>query len=275
MRATSWILAAMLFAPSALADTKVDKKACSDSYEKAQVLQKANKFTDARAEVVVCMQDACPKWIQTECGKWLADIDEHQPTLVVAARDAEGHDILDASIEIDGAMVSSKVDGSPVRVDPGPHTVRVIQDGQVTEQKVVTRWGDKNRALQFTLKGATHDTTSTAPAAKRGSMVPSIVVGSLGVVALGVSIGVGLAAKSDVDAMRSAGGCAPHCAQGDIDSANTKLIVSDILTGVGVAGIATSVLLFIFRPTVKENTAFVISPALSGRGGGASLGVRF
>jgi hypothetical protein len=267
MRSSSiaWIAALTLVAPSALADKK---KECSDSYEKAQVLQKASRLTEERAELAVCTLDACPKWIQTECVKWLADIDEHQPSLVIAAKDAQGHDVLEGMVEIDGA--ASKLGPSPIRVDPGQHTIKVTADNQVgTEQKVVARWGEKNRVISFTLasQAAVVDTPQpTGP--KRGSMVPAIVVGTLGLITLGTSIAIGLSAKADADDMRAR--CAPNCLQGDIDAANTKLIVSDVLTGVGIAGIAAGVLLFIFRPTVKEESAF-IAPHRSG----AAFGLRF
>jgi hypothetical protein len=273
MRGLPLALSLLSFTTLAFADKKVDKKACSDSYEKAQVMQKASRLNDERAELTVCTQDACPKWIQTECVKWLADIDEHQPSLVIAAKDSQGHDVLDASIEIDGSMISSKLDGSPIRVDPGQHTIKITPDGQAaTEMKVVARWGEKSRVVPIIL-GASSNATSEPPPAgtgpKRGSMVPAIAVAGLGVVALGVSIGVGLSGKADADDMRTR--CAPNCLQSDIDAANTKLLVSDVLTGVGIAGIAAGVLLFIFRPTVKETSAFVFEP----RRGGATLGLRF
>jgi hypothetical protein len=269
-RTTTLILAAVLCAPSALADKKVDKKACSDSYEKAQVLQKDSKLNDARVQLLVCSQDSCPKWIQTECVKWLADVDEHQPSIVIAAQDAQGKDVFDASVEIDGTMVSSKVEGAAVRVDPGPHTVRLVHDGQTTEQQIVARIGEKNRKVEILIKGGgASEPPPVEHTAKKASPVPAIVVGSLGLAALGTSIAIGLVAKSDVDSMRST--CAPHCMQSDIDAANTKLLISDVLTGVGIAGIAAGVLLFIFRPTVKENAGFLLQPAR----GGASLGLRF
>lgn len=269
MRSIAWILAAVLCAPSALADKKADKKACSEGYEKAQIYQKDNKLNDARAQLLVCTQDACPKWIQTECVKWLADVDEHQPSIVIAARDAQGKDVFDASVEIDGSMVSSKVEGTAVRVDPGQHTVRLIHDGQTTEQQFVARWGEKNRTVEIVLKGTSSEPPPIERSGKRGSPIPAIAVGVLGLGAIGASIGLTFAVKSDVDTMRAT--CAPHCNQGDIDAANTKLIVADIMVAAGIAAVGAGVLLFIFRPTVKENTAFVIQPTR----GGASLGLRF
>lgn len=263
MRRTALVLAVVLAAPSAFADTQLDKKTCSESYEKAQVLQKDNKMTDARAQLLVCSQEACPGWIKTECVKWLADIDEHQPSIVIAARDAQGKDVLDASVEIDGSMISSKVDGTAVKVDPGPHTVKLVHDGQTTEQQIVARVGEKNRTVEIVLKGA--PTTEPPPvdhAPKRGSPIPAIATGVLGLGAIGASIGLTFATKSDVDTMRMT--CAPRCNPSDVDAANTKLIVANVLFGVGVAAVAAGVLLFIFRPTVKENTALVVRPGQFG-----------
>lgn len=268
MRSIAWIAALMFVAPSALADKKVDKKECSDAYEKAQVLQKASRLNEERTELAVCTLDACPKWIQTECVKWLADIDEHQPSLVIAAKDGQGHDVLEGMVDIDGA--ASKLGPSPVRVDPGQHTIKVTAEGQVgTEQKVVARWGEKNRVIAFTLAPAqavVETPQSTGP--KRGSPVPAIVVGTLGLAALGISVALGLSGKADADDMRAR--CAPNCLQSDIDAANTKLVTSTVLTGVGIAGIAAGVLLFIFRPTVKEESAFIRAYPT-----GAAFGVRF
>lgn len=274
MRRAAW-LGLLVFAHGAAAsaaDKKAEKKACAEAYEKAQVLMKDSRPSEAREPLAVCARDACPKWIQSDCAKLLADVQDKQPSLVVSAKDGEGHDVRDATVEIDGAAQATHLDGAPIRVEPGDHKVRVVRGDAASEQTVTVRWGDTRRALSFVLEEPKAAPPPAPPAARRGSPVPAIVVGSVGLATLGASIVLGAVTKSDVDGMRAPGGCAPRCAPGDVDAANTRLVVSDVLTVVGIVGVAAGVVMFVLRPKVKEGPAAVtVTTSL----GGAGLGLRF
>ena len=80
------------------------------------------------------------------------------------------------------------------------------------------------------------------------SIVPVVVVGGIGVLALANFALFGLMGKSDVDKLQN---CKPNCAESDVDSARTKLIIADISLGVGVIGVGVAAFLYFTRPKIE------------------------
>jgi hypothetical protein len=77
--------------------------------------------------------------------------------------------------------------------------------------------------------------------------------------------------KSDVDDLQN---CKPNCAESDVDSARTKLIIADISLGVGVIGVGVAAFLYFTRPKIETKVQTGISSLrLTGgpvHGGGAA-----
>lgn len=277
--AVSVFALALSFATAAHADDP--KKQCADSYEKAQYLQRDGKLTAARAQLLVCAADACPGFVRSECAKWLTEVDANQPTVIFAVHDADGHDLVDVRVEVDGALLTEKVGGSALPVDPGEHTFRLTRSASsaAVEQKVVIRVTEKNRIVRFDFpREATGTGTGTETGAgtgtragSSGGFIPGIVVGAAGLAMLGVSIGLGVSAQSDADALRNSA-CAPRCPSSDLDAVKTKLIVGDVFLGVGIAALGVATVLFFVRPGkgTPQATLSVVPTAF-----GANATVRF
>jgi hypothetical protein len=231
------------------------RQQCADSYEKAQYLQRDGKLTAARAQLLVCARESCPAFVRTECAKWLGEVDASQPSVIFAVRDADGHDLIDVRVEIDGVLLTDKLGGSAFPVDPGEHTFRLTRSASSApiEQRVVVRSTEKNRIVRmdFPREAPAVPTPTSPPSAAtvgaKGSLVPSLVVAGVSLASIGVSIGLGISAQSDADGLR-ASACAPRCPSSDLDPVRTKLIVSDVLLGVGVVGLGVATWLFFARP---------------------------
>ena len=256
-------------APSARADDA--RQQCADSYEKAQYLQRDGKLTEARAQLLVCTREACPAFVRTECAKWLGDVDASQPTVIFAVRDADGRDLSDVRVEVDGVLLTEKVGGSALPVDPGEHTFRLTRSASSApiEQRVIVRSTEKNRIVRVdfpreTVAVVPSAAPVTAAGSTKGSLVPSLVVAGVGLASLGISIGLGVSAQGDADALR-ASACAPRCPSSDLDPVRTKLIVSDVLLGVGVVGLGVATWLFFARPgRDSPKAALSVGPTLGG-----------
>ena len=78
-----------LAAPAARADGP-SKDACISANESLQVSQRAGQFREARRQIAVCMSEACPAVLRSDCADHLAEIDRLQPTIVFDARDTRG-----------------------------------------------------------------------------------------------------------------------------------------------------------------------------------------
>jgi hypothetical protein len=273
-----------LFPASGRAD---EVAACVKASEDGQQLRDDGKYKRAREQFVMCSRDACPGIVKKDCTEWLQALDRSTPSVVVGARDAAGKDLVDVKVMLDGQPFVTKLDGKPLPVDPGAHTMRYEAAGSPpVEEQVVIHAGEKNRPLMVRFAGPAAPpeaprTVPGPPAPSGGSGgVPTaaIVVGAIGVVALGSFTFFGITGKGDVSDLRSSG-CAPNCDPAKVDAARNKLILADISLGVGVValGVATWMVLANMKtaPTgVTTGLTHVDVRAVAG-GGVAEIGARF
>lgn len=243
----------------ALAD---EREQCAAAAEQAQQLRDEGKYRHAREQMLVCARDVCPGPIRSDCGKWLTELDRDAPTVVFGARDSRGADVLDVKVSMDGSPIVEKLDGKPVLVDAGEHTFTFeTKDGVVKEERVLVRAAEKARPIIVTFEGITTSTgggggssippeQGGGPETREGSLVPSLVLGGVGVLALGSFAIFGISGKNDVDDLQK---CKPNCAESDVDSARTKLIIADISLGAGIVALAGAAFFYFTRPKVSTN----------------------
>ena len=67
------------------------------------------------------------------------------------------------------------------------------------------------------------------------------VVAGAGALALGGAAFLWVTGRSDISSMRSGCGAMHACAQSDVDAARTKLVVGDVVAGIGLAAIGVGV----------------------------------
>lgn len=272
------VVAAMAFEGVAFAAPD-DREQCASSAEDAQKLRDEGKYRRAREQMLVCARDVCPGPIKSDCGKWLTELDRDAPTVVFGARDSKGADVFDVKVSMDGNPIQEKLDGKPVLVDSGEHTFKFeAKDGSVKEEKVLLRAAEKARPIIATFGTTTTPPPPPPPGGGEGSIVPAIVVGGIGVIALGSFAIFGIGGKNDVDDLQK---CKPTCPEKDVDSARTKLIIADISLGVGIVALGVATYMFLTRPKVDTKvttgtTTWLRFDAAPVAGGGvAGLGGKF
>jgi hypothetical protein len=152
----------------------------------------------------------------------MTEVEAAMPTVVLAARDARGQDVLGALVSVDGVPIAQGLDGKPLEVDPGVHKFRFESAGAVVEQVVLVREGEKSRAITATL-----DRAPAAPAAPAGSASsPSLAssppvspwtwaFGGIGVLALGVGAYLELSVNADANGLEST--CGHSCSHAQVD----------------------------------------------------------
>jgi hypothetical protein len=161
----AWIAAAALWScPAAAADAAPAAGApvaeCIAASEKGQSERDAGHYRKARQAFVQCAREVCPAVVAKSCASWLRQLDETAPTLVLGARDEQGHDIDDVTVSFDGEPFVSKLDGRPIEVDGGSHVLRFERPGsEPVEQRVVLRAGEKARVVTVMLRSTAAATT--------------------------------------------------------------------------------------------------------------------
>jgi hypothetical protein len=115
-----------------------DKADCLAAQKAAQADKVAGKLTKALSEVATCSRPVCPKATQKTCNDLADTIVAMQPSVVFSAKDASGKPVTDVKVTVDGTQVATALDGSPVPLDPGPHTVHFESDGATPVDKSIT-----------------------------------------------------------------------------------------------------------------------------------------
>lgn len=154
MRRASVLLAVVATAALSTAHAAADdKQQCLAASDQGQQMRDDGKYRRAREAFAACARDACPALVRRDCVKWLADLEQSSPSIVVGAKDDKGGDLVDVTVLVDGAALVTKLDGKPVQVDPGQHVFRFVRQGsEPAETTVVLRAGEKNRFVGVTLR---------------------------------------------------------------------------------------------------------------------------
>lgn len=164
--------AAASFAPAARgADPKAE---CIAAADRGQTDRDAGHYLRARDSFAICVRDVCPRIIVKSCTRWMGELEDAMPTVVLGAKDDAGQDLTAAHVTMDGAALTEVLDGQPIAVDPGPHVLRFEKAGsEPAEEHIVIRAGEKNREVAVTMHSAGGAPASTpSPASEPAHEAP-------------------------------------------------------------------------------------------------------
>jgi hypothetical protein len=265
-------LAAVLFAENASSAEPTpddEKRACFRAVDEAQRLHIAHKLVEARDQFLVCARPVCPALFRSDCVRWLAEVEAALPSVVLGAKDAQGQDLIDVHVSMDGRRVTDRLEGTSIAVDPGPHVFRFEWEAHgAVERQAVIREGEKDRLVSASFPVAPLVPVPREAVTSRGAS--SIPAGAWILGGLGVAGGVGFAAlyfsaDTQVNNLR-ASGCAPNC---NVTSARTTLTLGYVSLGLGVASMGVATTWFLISRSRRETTAISIESTPGG--GKASL----
>ncbi len=271
-------LALALLPSAASADDKDD---CFNAAEKAQKLKNDKKLTQARPALLTCSRDICPQQVRTDCVKWLGEVDNAMSTIVVRARDADGHDVIDVKVFLDGEILIPKLSGTAVTVDPGQHKIRYeFPNGKNVEEDILIAEGEKGRVLRAELKegaggggagaGGGEVVGPEKPAKSGPGPIPWIIGG------VGLASGVAFAIieipiQSQYSSLQSGCGKTGSCTQSQKDSLTSLYPPGAIFLGVGIAGVAVGATWLIIsavtggsKPAATTTGSFGVTPLAGG-----------
>jgi hypothetical protein len=223
-----------LLAAAAAADPQ--REACIAAYEGTQALRRAGKLKLALAQASLCA-DSCPAAVAADCKRWLREIDDALPSVVLEARGSTGTVV----VVIDGEP-PRVVGTEPVTLEPGDHrfTFRA-SDGKEVEERVTLVAGEHRRRVVAVLGAPPPpkptpepDTTDVVPPA-------SYVLGGVGLAAL-VAAGV-LAILGHVERSDLEDTCAPACTDADLDPIRHEWGAAGALTAVGGVLLLTAIVI--------------------------------
>jgi hypothetical protein len=249
-RALAWSALAVLAPLFTSAPARADEKqACVTAADEAQRLRDERKLVKARDQMLSCARDVCPELVRKDCMKWLADVETSLSTVTLSARDAKGRDFVDVRVSLDGAPLTGTLDGRAIFVDPGVHVFKFELAGKPpVEQKVVVREGERNRAVTAIFDVAEPSPETPPPPEGRAPVLGYVVAGA-GALALGGAAFFWISGRSDIGTLRDGCGATHACAQSDVDAARTKLVIGDVVAGLGIVAIGIGVYMIVTGST--------------------------
>jgi hypothetical protein len=259
--AAAFALVAAFSASASAAPTKVQ---CVEADTNGQTLRQSGKLQAAREAFRSCADAACPTLVRSDCTTRLDEVALATPSVVLEARDATG-DLANVVVTVDGAPLVDHLTGTPVEIDPGSHTFVLTVAGHAPiSRTLVVSEGDKARKMSVTFDGGS--TEPVAPgsggSSSDGMRLAGIVIGSVGLVGLGLGVALGaatFAAWSSVPSECPATGCTNPSAYAQAasshDTANALATGSDIAFIAGGVLLVTGVAVFFAAPHKRRTSA--------------------
>lgn len=244
-------------------NAKPTKSECLASSDLAQDLRTQGQLLAARDQLAICANDACPAVVRKDCGKWLADVQESIPTIVLGAREEGSGDVIDVDVTLDGKPLTSHLDGKSIPIDPGPHKLTFAVPGRKTiELQVLLTEGDKNHRVQAVFPAIAKAVPAPLPRPsvedrKSPSYVAPVVLGVVGLVGIGAFAYLGLTGAKELRDDRAT--CAPRCNPDDVDASRRKLVFADVSLGIGVVALAASTVLFLTTSPAPDHARVDLS----------------
>ncbi|MGD0527071.1 MAG: hypothetical protein ABSE49_18145 [Polyangiaceae bacterium] len=257
-------MAALATALPVRADETV--RACIDASTAGQTLRQQGHLLEARSQMIACARDACPGVVRAHCVRWLGEIDNRIPSIVVRGQDAAGKDLVDARVVIDGKP--GKMDGLAVPLDPGEHVVAVESRAGRKEERVILIEGEASRLVMLRVGGKVRPPpVATSP---QGTRVPlgAWILGGAGIAALGVGTYFGIAANNQLQYLNSH--CSPNCTQTQTQPGRTDALAFYALLGGGGAAVGAALVWALAFPSGPAVEAQPVARGVVG-----SLALRF
>jgi hypothetical protein len=148
-------IALVTLASSVRADPTTDE--CIEANTKSQSLRRGGKLREAREQLLLCGSASCPKLVKDDCAQRMEEVERATPTIVFQVKDAQGRDLSDVKVAMDGSPLIDRIVGTAVQIDVGEHEFAFTADGfRPYSQRFIIVEAQKDRRETITL-------TSNAP----------------------------------------------------------------------------------------------------------------
>jgi hypothetical protein len=133
--------------------TMDEKHACAAAYTKAQERAQAAHLREAKELLSKCARATCGTFLHQECTTLYTQLDADIPSVVPLVTDEAGAPHALVEVRMDGELLTSKLDGHALPVDPGKHEFSFSTDaGVFASQKVMIVQGQRNRTIAAKLR---------------------------------------------------------------------------------------------------------------------------
>lgn len=150
---------------------------CLAANDKSITLRNQHQLRAARSELLVCAASNCPPDIRNECSRRVSEVNAAIPTMAFEAKDASGNDLSAVKVTMDGAMLTERLEGSALSIDPGEHVFVFETTGQpaVTKRFIILEGAkDRRERITFGNPEAPGGATQVSPMASPQPLSPAL-----------------------------------------------------------------------------------------------------
>lgn len=158
--------------PTGKRPARGDKHACAQYYYKAKENIQAGHLLDAKETLGRCARAVCGSFLQQECTTLYTQMENDAPSVVPVVLDAADTPGAAFEVRVDGELLTSKLDGIAIPVNPGWHEFTFSTEGRTfASRKILLAQGQRNRAIAVSQRPA-EDKIAGAPKIIRTSKAP-------------------------------------------------------------------------------------------------------
>lgn len=151
------------------------RHACTVAYQDAREKADTGRLIEAKEKLADCASAACEGFVKQVCLNLMAQLDEDVPSIVPVVTDDAGSPRVYIEVRMDGEIITSKLNGVALAVDPGSHELTFSTDsgGVFATKHVMVVQGERNRPISVKMRPrrrrlpiATETPIDNAPIAK-------------------------------------------------------------------------------------------------------------
>lgn len=270
------------------------KEECIAANENAQTMRAGGKLREAKSQLLVCIDKACPSVIRDDCAERLDALERAIPTIVFTAKGTAGADLTSVVVTMDGVKIAERLDASAIAVDPGEHTFEFSSEGYPPiTKKILVREGAKgHQELIDFAPGSGSGPSGGGPVAGADTSsgdtqrIVAYALGGAGILGLGLGTFFGLKASSTYKDAESHCPSGPtSCTQEGItggEDAHTQAAISTVSFVAGGLLLGGALVLYFTAPssspakTARAPRGFVgLTPTAGPGAAGLRLGGTF
>lgn len=143
-----------------------ERALCQAALKKSRRQVHGDQLVEAKETLATCARPVCGPSVRAACGKLAASSEADLPSVVPVVSDAPSSDV---AVKVDGQLLTAKVDGQAVAINPGRHELTFSTEDKVFATKnVVIEKGQKDQRI--TVEGPpSSSATSVAASSSRPS----------------------------------------------------------------------------------------------------------
>jgi hypothetical protein len=130
-----------------------ERRACENAYKNAVQLEQSAHLRQAKDLLLSCAKSSCGAVLRNRCVSRYTQLEADIPSVVPLVTTETGEPRVDVQVTMDGELLTPRLDGRALPVDPGLHEFAFNADGAVIgTQRVMIVQGQRNRPLNVSLR---------------------------------------------------------------------------------------------------------------------------